>query len=267
MNKKIIYFVIVLILTNCTVKQDKIENTNSKSFNDFLSEFKKCKLPLNIDSNIISRKGFSNNSKILSKYLYDFENIGSDGSVINKNNNTLYGFYLFNRKDKNYISVIYYIYFLNKHEQIILANFSKKTEQRISQLVLYGDDYKTYQLTSSIDTNFIITTKMLNSNRLKWFPPYKKHPDYFFINLVQEKYKINDNGEFEKIDYKDLGNLLSVKEGFKYIYPVEPPEGEYKISLRFDFMNAKTDPDCYVKPPKNYKMSNDSTPIKFKPNE
>jgi hypothetical protein len=121
-------------------------------------------------------------------------------------------------------------------------------------LVLAGDNFRTYQLSSSIDKEGVITNDLIESMRFSWMPPFKKHPGYFFIFKKMTKYKIDENGEFVELSYKDSGRYLSVKEGFKYVYPVEAPEKEFNICTQLDYLNPKIDTNSYSKPPKGYHL-------------
>jgi hypothetical protein len=250
----IIFLVAMLLFTNCSKENKTIEPQNSESFKNFINEFKSFKLPLSFDIHGKDQLPYNipANKSLTKKYLYDYVNIDNSGYISNVDHIA----YICKLPDnnKNYVSVIYHIDYLNKNTQTIIANFSKKNETRISQLVLTGDNFRTYQLTSTIDKTGIITNKHINSTRFTWMPPFKKHPGYFFIFETITKYKIDENGEFIRLSYEDLGRSVAVKDGYKYIYPVEAPEKEFVICQQFDYQDPRVDTNSYSTPPKGYKL-------------
>ena len=256
--KKVLIFVTLLSLYSCATKKSK-ELYPSETFIKFTNSFFYYKLPIKIDSigNFNIWKLESKDSVV--KFLYDYKNFGTDGVPSEYYN--IDPWFQIPCKNKNYISVAYIVNYRNGNRQVVLANFSIKTEQRISQLVLYGDDLRTYQLTSDIDTNLIITNHVIESTRFEWIPTFKNHPEYFYIFKYDRKYKIIENGEFILIDpLVKKQKFLAIKDGIKYIYPVMQPEKLLDTihSLRIDAINPLLDTLLCPKPPKDYKLINEN---------
>ncbi len=250
---------ILLVFISCSTDKNKevVAKKLSDKFQGFIRLFPERNLPLEINVDT-RRKLFKNDipKEFAKDYIFNFENYNSCGFSFN---NEIYCHSICKLPQRNneYISLVYSMSEGFGISKIIIANFSLKSEQKISQLVLYGDDFRTYQITSTIDTNYVISNKMVRSYRFIQYPVFKNHKGYFFIQERNSKYRINVDGKFVKIESSKIIEELAVKDGEKYIYPVEPPEKKYSFTcLKLEYMGPTIDTVLCPKPPKNYKLEN-----------
>lgn len=255
--KRIKILFILLVLISCSADKNKevVAKKMSEKFQGFIRLFPERTLPLEI--NIDNRKNFKKEEipkEFAKDYILNFENYNSCGFSFNSE---IYCHSICKLPQRNneYISLVYSMSESFGISIIIIANFSLKSEQKISQLVLYGDDFRTYQITSTIDTNYVISNKMVRSFRFIHYPVFKNHKGYFFIQERNRKYRMNVDGKFVKIENSKIIEELAVKDGEKYIYPVEPPEKNYTFTcLKLEYVRPTNDTLLCPKPPKDYKL-------------
>lgn len=255
--KRIKILFILLVLISCSADKNKevVARKMSDKFQGFIRLFPELTLPLEI--NVDTRRNLYKNdiSKEFAKdYIFNFENYNSYGFSYNSDV-YCYSICKLPQINNEFISLVYGLSEGFGTGKIIIANFLLKSEQKISQLVLYGDDFRTYQITSTIDTNYVISNKMVRSFRFIHYPVFKNHKGYFFIQERNRKYRMNVDGKFVKIENSKIIEELAVKDGEKYIYPVEPPEKNYTFTcLKLEYVRPTIDTLLCPKPPKDYKL-------------
>jgi len=250
--KKLFTYLLISICASCCHKNN--ENGNNTNFEDeFLNKFSNTDLPLAIDAINHKLYHLDMNCGLAKKYITDIENC--------KFNDYFFSVKISKKDYLNFYIVIYAHTINLNHLQYIMATYSKDGK-RISQLILYDEDYRFRQITSEIDTNLIISQTDLFSHRFTAVKPFKKYPYYFYITKKEFKYRITDNGKFILIKSVPEEDYLAIKDGERYFYPIKPPANvkeEYPEDIFNVFMPNR---DTTLCPRANYKyeLLNKSVP-------
>jgi hypothetical protein len=223
MMRSVASLILFFLIISCVRNKEK--SVNKILFSEYYKCFNSIKLPINITEDFF-KTNVDTSSHV--NYLLDYRLF--DSTYLNDYSINEFQFPVIGTIDKINTNKNFYILLYPKNDynhgyyQYILATFDKNNFKKISQLIVYAEQFTKYIVESKVDKDLLIEIKYI----LSWKLNCETCPDsfinkYLYITSYNENYKITEEGKIVLIKRSEKNNCHGIFSHGKFQFPVKLP--------------------------------------------